>query len=101
MSSSWRSVRVAFLLQVAIVCLVVVLGMLALGAINGEALQPVTLIAIVVALVAIGSVTWLTYRTARRMLASGMDPGVAKLSADQIDALPRELAHAHPTTQAA
>jgi signal transduction histidine kinase len=69
MSSSWRDVRVAFLLQVAIVCLVVVLGMLALGAVNGEAVQPVTMIAIVVALVAIGSVTWLTYRTARRMLA--------------------------------
>lgn len=69
MASSWRNVRVAFLLQVAIVCLVVVLGMLALGALNGEAAQPVTMIAIVVALVAIGSVSWLTYRTARRMLA--------------------------------
>lgn len=69
MSSSWRDVRVAFLLQVAIVCLVVVLGMLALGAINGDAVQPLTIMAIVMALVAIGSGTWLTYRTARRALA--------------------------------
>ena len=69
MLSSWRNVRVAFLLQVAIVCLVVVLGMLALDAINGVAVQPVTMIAIVAALLAIVSVSWLTYRTARRMLA--------------------------------
>ena len=69
MLTSWRNVRVAFLLQVAIVCLVVVLGMLALGALNGEAAKPVTMTAIMVALVAIGSVSWLTYRAARRMLA--------------------------------
>ena len=69
MLTSWRNVRVAFLLQVAIICLVVVLGMLALGAINDQAAQPITLIAIVLALLAIVSVSWLTYRTATRVLA--------------------------------
>jgi hypothetical protein len=39
--------------------------------------------------------------TARRMLARGMDPGLAKLSADQAEALRRELAtDSHATTAA-
>ena len=36
MSPEWRNIRVVFLLQVAIVCLVVVLCMLGLDAANGE-----------------------------------------------------------------
>jgi signal transduction histidine kinase len=68
-TTSWRDIRVIFLLQVAIVCLVVVLAMLGLQAASGTAVQPVTLVAILVALVAIGAVTWLTYRATHRLLA--------------------------------
>ncbi|HWS78649.1 MAG TPA: HAMP domain-containing sensor histidine kinase [Thermomonas sp.] len=69
MTSSWRNIRVVFLLQVAIVCLVVVLSMLGMQAATGGSVQPVTLVAIVIAIVAIASVTWLTYRATRRLLA--------------------------------
>ena len=69
MSSSWRSIRVVFLLQVAIVCLVVVLCMLGMEALNDEVVQPVTIAAICIALLAIASVTWMTYRATRRLLA--------------------------------
>ena len=69
MPSSWRDIRIVFLLQVAIVCLVVVLCVLGLQAARGEAVQPVTMIAILIALVAIAAVTWMTYRATRRVLA--------------------------------
>ncbi|QIL21350.1 HAMP domain-containing sensor histidine kinase [Thermomonas sp. HDW16] len=69
MPSSWRDIRVVFLLQVAIVCLVVVLCMLGIEIVNGEPVQPVTVAAIGLSLVAIVAVTWLTYRTTRRVLA--------------------------------
>ena len=69
MPATWRNIRTAFLLQVAIVCLVVVLGMLAMNALNGEVVQPVTIVAICIALLAIVSVTWMTYRAARHLLA--------------------------------
>ena len=69
MKSEWRSIRVVFLLQVAIVCLVVVLCMLGIQSWNGEAVQPVTMVAILIALAAIAVVTWMTYRATRRMLA--------------------------------
>ena len=67
--SSWRDIRAVFLLQVAIVCLVVVLCMLGLQAASGGTVQPVTLVAILIALVAIACVTWMTYRATRRLLA--------------------------------
>ena len=69
MASSWRNIRVVFLLQVAIVCLVVVLCMLGLDAANGEVVQPVTIAAIGIALLAIAAVTWMTYRATKRLLA--------------------------------
>ena len=69
MRSSWRDIRIVFLLQVAIVCLVVVLCILGLRAVDGGAVDLVTMIAILVALVAITSVTWMTYRATRRVLA--------------------------------
>ena len=69
MSPEWRNIRVVFLLQVAIVCLVVVLCMLGLDAANGEVVQPVTIAAIGIALLAIAAVTWMTYRATKRLLA--------------------------------
>ena len=69
MPSSWRDIRIVFLLQVAIVCLVVVLCMLGLQAANGGALLSITLAAILIALISIAAVTWLTYRATKRVLA--------------------------------
>ena len=69
MSSWWRNIRVAFLLQIAIVCLVVVVCMLGIEAAYGENVQPVTLVAILAALSAVVAVTWMTYRATRRVLA--------------------------------
>ena len=69
MPSARRDIRVVFLLQLAIVCLVVVLCMLGLDAANGEVVQPVTIAAIGIALLAIAAVTWMTYRATKRLLA--------------------------------
>jgi len=70
MSSSWRGIRVVFLLQVAIVCMVVLLCMLALAAANGQLpFAGATLAAITLALGSIAAVTWMTYRATSRMLA--------------------------------
>ncbi|RZA20128.1 MAG: HAMP domain-containing histidine kinase [Lysobacteraceae bacterium] len=70
MSSSWRNIRVVFLLQVAIVCLMVLLCMLGLAAANGQLpFAGATLAAITLALGSIVAVTWMTYRATRRMLA--------------------------------
>jgi len=69
MTASWRDIRVAFLLQVAIVCLIVVLCLLVLQVSNGDPVQPITIVAIAVALGSIGSVSWMTYRATKRMLA--------------------------------
>ena len=70
MSFSWRNIRVVFLLQVAIASLVVLLCMLGLAAAYGQLpfAGPV-LAAILVALGAIATATWLGYRATKRMLA--------------------------------
>ncbi len=110
MSSSWRSIRLVFLLQVAIVCLVVVLCMLGMEALNGEPVQPITMFAIAVALVAIVSATWMAYRATKRLLApmdwllrevSRWDPQRPDTHAlaperipDSVQGEPRRLAHA-------
>ena len=69
MPSARRDIRVVFLLQLAIVCLVVVLCILGVQAVDGGTVQPVTMVVIVIALVAIVAVTWMTYRATRRVLA--------------------------------
>lgn len=69
MGSTRRDIRVVFLLQVAIVCLVVVLSMLGLQAAAGGTVQPITLAAILIALVAVAAVMWMTYRATKRVLA--------------------------------
>lgn len=65
-----RNIRIIFLLQLAILSLVVVVGMLALGSGNQRSPFPtVTLLAISLALVATVAVTWMTYRATRRLMA--------------------------------
>lgn len=71
MGYSWRQIRLVFLLQVAIVSLVVLLCMLVLAALGGE-LMPLALPAlatILIALAAIAGATWLAWRATRRTLA--------------------------------
>lgn len=70
MPAGTRPIRIAFLLQVAIASLVIVLCMLALAAADGQLPNAApTLGAMAIALVAIGAVTWLTYRATKRTLA--------------------------------
>ena len=70
MSLNRRNIRIVFLLQLAIVSLVVVLCMLGLAAANQQLpFAMVTLVAIAVALSCIVSVTWMTYRATRRLFA--------------------------------
>ena len=70
MSLNRRNFRIVFLLQLAIVSLVVVLGMLGLAAANEELpFATVSLVAIALALVCIVTVTWMTYRATQRLLA--------------------------------
>lgn len=70
MSLHRRSIRNVFLLQLAIVSLVVVLCMLALAADPGILpFKTMTIVAIALALASIVGVTWMTYRATRRMLA--------------------------------
>lgn len=65
-----RNIRFVFLLQLAIVSLVVVLCMLALAAANRQLpFAMVTLVAITLALGSIVTVTWMTYRATKRLLA--------------------------------
>ena len=70
MSLNKRNIRILFLLQLALVSLVVVLAMLSLADANQQLpFATVTLIAIALALGSIVTVTWLTYRATRRLLA--------------------------------
>ena len=63
-------IREIFLLQLAIVCLVVVLCVLGVQAAYGDAAMPwLSATAIVIALVAIISVTWMGHRAAQRVVA--------------------------------
>ncbi|MEO6227804.1 MAG: HAMP domain-containing sensor histidine kinase [Thermomonas sp.] len=65
-----RSIRIVFLLQLAIVSLVVVLCMMALADANQQLpFATVTLVAIALALGSIVAVTWMTYRATKRLFA--------------------------------
>lgn len=69
MSLNKRNIRILFLLQLAIVSLVVVLSMLGLADANQQLpFATVTMIAIALALGSIIAVTWMTYRATRRLL---------------------------------
>ncbi len=70
MSLNTRNIRIVFLLQLAILSLVVVLGMLALAATNRDLpFALATLGAMILALGLLVTVTWMTYRATRRLLA--------------------------------
>jgi signal transduction histidine kinase len=70
MSLNRRNIRIVFLLQLAIVSLVVVLCMLGLADANQQLpFATVTLVAITLALVSIVAVTWMTYRATKRLFA--------------------------------
>ncbi len=70
MSLNKRSIRILFLLQLALVSLVVVLSLLGLADANQQLpFATVTIIAIALALGSIIAVTWMTYRATRRLLA--------------------------------
>ena len=65
-----RNIRIVFLLQLAIVSLVVVLCMLGLADANQQLpFATVTLVAIAMALASIVAVTWMTYRATKRLFA--------------------------------
>ena len=91
MSLNKRNIRIVFLLQLAIVSLVVVLVMLWLaGKSQAMPFATVTVAAIALALASIVAVTWMTYRATRRLLAP-------------VDWLLREVAQwdpRHPDTRA-
>ncbi len=70
MSLNRRNIRIVFLLQLAIVSLVVVLCMLGLADANQQLpFATVTLVAIALALASIVVVTWMTYRATKRLFA--------------------------------
>ena len=65
-----QQLREIFLLQVAIVCLVVVFAVLGVQALSGRAAYPgFSLLAIAVATAAVGSVMWMSYRATKRAVA--------------------------------
>ena len=65
-----QELREIFLLQVAIVCLVVVFAVLGVQAMYGRAAYPgVSLVAIAIATGAIGTVMWMSYRASKRAVA--------------------------------
>ena len=68
MPSTRRDIRIVFLLQVAIVCLVVLLCMLIVEGLGGQGLRPLPMTVVSIALVAIVVVTWMTYRATKRVL---------------------------------
>ena len=71
-------IREIFLLQLAIVCLVVVLCVLGVQAAYGDAAMPwLSATAIVIALGAIISVSWMGHRAAQRVV--GCDVGVTRI----------------------
>ena len=98
MPAGTRPIRVAFLLQVAIASLAVVLCMLGLAAADDQLPNPVpTLAAMALALLALIGVSWLTYRATRRALApmnwlltevQRWDPRHPDLDAMQDEAIP-------------
>ena len=70
METTQRHIREIFLLQLAIVCLVVVLCVLGVQAVYGDSALPwLSAVAITIALVAVVSVTWIGYRATRRVVA--------------------------------
>ena len=70
MRTTQHSIREIFLLQLAIVCLVVVLCVLGVQAMYGASAMPwLTVAAIVIALGATVSVTWMGYRATQRVVA--------------------------------
>jgi signal transduction histidine kinase len=99
--SSPRNIRALYLLQVAIVCLVVVLCMLGLAAADGHLpFAAPTLMAIAIALGAIAASSWMTYRAAKRMLGpvdwllrevSRWDPRQPDTRALSPDRIPRDV----------
>lgn len=96
-----RNIRIVFLLQLAIVSLVVVLCMLGLAAANDQLpFASVTLVTIGIALGAIVAVNWMTYRATKRLLApvewllkevSGWDPRRPDTRALSPDRIPPEV----------
>ena len=69
MANTQRHIREIFLLQLAIVCLVVVLCVLGVQAMYGPSAMPwLSATAIAAALGAIVSVTWMSYRATRRVI---------------------------------
>ena len=70
MRTTQRHIREIFLLQLAIVCLVVVLCVLGVQAMYGASAMPwLTVSAIVIALAATVTATWMGYRAAQRVVA--------------------------------
>lgn len=70
MANTQRHIREIFLLQLAIVCLVVVLCVLGVQAMYGPTALPwLTAVAIAIALGAIVGATWMGYRATRRVVA--------------------------------
>lgn len=70
MASTQRHIREIFLLQLAIICLVVVLCVLGLQAMYGPMALPwLSAVAIAIALGAIVSATWMGYRATKRVVA--------------------------------
>lgn len=70
MDNTQRNIREIFLLQLAIVCLVVVLCVLGVQAMYGASAMPwLSATAIGIALASVISVTWMGYRATRRVVA--------------------------------
>ena len=70
MATQKRYIREIFLLQLAIVCLVVVLCVVGVQAMYGDAAYPgLSLPAIAVALAAVVAATWMGYRATKRVVA--------------------------------
>ena len=101
MSLNRRNIRIVFLLQLAIISLVVVLVMLWLAGANQDLpLATVTVIAITLAFGSIVAATWMTYRATRRLLApvdwllrevSSWDPQRPDTRALSPDRIPAEV----------
>ncbi len=65
-----QQLREIFLLQVAIVCLVVVFAVLGVQSMSGRAAFPfVSMVAILIATASVGAVMWMSYRASKRAVA--------------------------------
>ena len=65
-----RQLREIFLLQVAIICMVVVFAVLGVQVLSGRAAYPgLSLVAIAVATGSVGTVMWMSYRASKRAVA--------------------------------